>query len=108
MENFMEISMEKASQLLYGEPSMKTELLAIAAMATALQDKAAVRAEHNTEWQQLRVSIDQALALATDTPKLTPDAKAFGEMRDQVQTLAAVIDLQGEKLDAIGQALPAV
>lgn len=51
---------------------MKTELLAIAAMATELQDTGAVRSEHNPKWQQLRIAIDQAADLADDPVRADP------------------------------------
>jgi hypothetical protein len=83
MEISMEISMESNRQPLNGEPSMKKQLLALATMASALQEAGAVRHEHNTKWQELRIAIDQAADQADEPAPADP----LQELVDGVKAL---------------------
>jgi hypothetical protein len=85
--------------------SIKETISALVGTAAELQAIGAVRSEHDVKFQALRVGLDQAAAEAlaeeeAGKPAPLPDAAAF-------DTLAALVHLVSDKVDAIGEHLGA-
>lgn len=87
---------------------MKETLAELMMRATELQALGAIRPEHHERYSAFRTMLEQAHAQAVD-PEPLPDAViALTELRDQVQGLSVLIDVQGDKLDAIAETVGAV
>jgi ABC-type sulfate/molybdate transport systems ATPase subunit len=77
---------------------MKEKLHALMIAAVELQARGAIRPEHLPAFQSFRVALEQAHAEAAEPTPLPEPVEALNG-------LAALIDLQGDKIDAIAQHL---
>lgn len=81
----------------------KDRLSLLMLAAAELQALGAIRLDHLERWSAFRTALEQAQADAANPPPMPEPLKALQALTDQVQTLAALVDLQGDKLDALAE-----
>lgn len=84
---------------------MKERLANLMVAAAGLQASGAIRPEHLAYFQSFRIAIEQAHAEAADPAPEPEPLVALRELRDQVQGLAVLLDVHGDKVDAIAEHL---
>jgi hypothetical protein len=96
---------------------LSTQLQELVDGARSLHESGSIRPEAAQAFSSFRVSLEQAHAAALEIeagagleppePIPNPTAEAFEALRLEVKGVATLIDFQGAKLDAIGQAITA-